>query len=241
MNQSANCTHCKALLRSGEYDWVLTEITQQVEWQGTRHRAIPGVDELRQRDPDFNAADIEDRASVAFWRIATADRLGKADPIRKIASPLMVQQYEAMLHGPPGQPRLFWADCAVGSVRLIGAIAGEADDRAVVEIDWNGKRFAAQNGQPPRQAGGESLFHTLMVFSRHHNSKTEVGKGISSAHCPNCGAPESTGASNACEYCGTVLTDGAHGWVLTDFLPRLDPRAQSLLHELNEHGSPVVQ
>src|SRR5207302_4081403 len=26
MNQAANCTHCKALLRSGQYDWVLAEI-----------------------------------------------------------------------------------------------------------------------------------------------------------------------------------------------------------------------
>ena len=34
MNQSAQCAHCKALLRSGEYDWVLTEITQASEWSG---------------------------------------------------------------------------------------------------------------------------------------------------------------------------------------------------------------
>ena len=236
MNQSANCDHCKALLRSGEYDWVLTEITQHCEWDGVRHRKIPGVAELRSRDPDFNAAGIEDQASVAFWRVATADRLGKVDPIRKVASPLMVKSYEAMLHPPPGQPRTFWADCAVGSVRLIGVIAGDADDRAVVEVDWNGKRFAVQPGQPPRPAGDEVLFHTLLVFCRHHDVKTEVGKGVSSAHCPSCGAPESGGASNACEFCGTVLTDGAHGWVLTEFLPRLDPRAQAMLNQLSHAG-----
>lgn len=238
MNQSANCDHCKALLRSGQYDWVLTEITQHSEWHGVRHCGIPGTTELRQRDPDFNAADIEDRASVAFWRIATADRLGKADPIRKVASPLMVQGYEAMLHSGNGQPRMFWADCAVGSVQLIGIVPGDADDQAVVEITWNGHRFVAQPGQPPRPAGGETLFHTLLIFCRHQNCKTDVGKGVSSAHCPNCGAPESGGTSNSCDFCGTVLTDGAHGWVLTEFLPRLDPRAQGLLSQL--HHAPVL-
>src|SRR5207249_4219980 len=29
MNQNANCTHCGAMLRSGQYDWVLAEITQE--------------------------------------------------------------------------------------------------------------------------------------------------------------------------------------------------------------------
>jgi hypothetical protein len=44
INQSANCTHCKALLRSGQYDWVLSEITQGIEWEGQRHGNLPGVE-----------------------------------------------------------------------------------------------------------------------------------------------------------------------------------------------------
>ena len=85
MNQSTNCDHCKALLRSGQYDWVLAEITQEVEWQGQRHGAVPGVGTIRSRDPEFNAVELEDRASVIYWRKATADRLGKIDPRRKAA------------------------------------------------------------------------------------------------------------------------------------------------------------
>jgi hypothetical protein len=64
LNQSANCAHCKAMLRSGQYDWVLSEITQEVEWHGARHGDLPGVAALRSRDPDFNAVELEDRASV---------------------------------------------------------------------------------------------------------------------------------------------------------------------------------
>ena len=68
MNQSANCQRCKAELRSGEYDWVLAEITQESEWQRSALQDIPGVDRLRQQDPGFDALAIEDRASVIFWR-----------------------------------------------------------------------------------------------------------------------------------------------------------------------------
>jgi predicted lipid-binding transport protein (Tim44 family) len=232
MNQSAVCEHCKALLRSGQYDWVLTEITQQSEWNGVRHRQIPGVQNLRQRDPEFNAAGIEDRASVAFWRVATAERLGKIDPIRKVASDQFVQTFTPHLHPTVGRPRVFYGDDAVGSVRLLGIVPAADMDRAAVEVTWNGTPFAANPPGPPRAVGQAGLFNTVLVFFRRSDARTEVGTGIASAHCPNCGAPESGGASNACEFCGTVLTDGAHGWVLDAFLPRLDPRAQELLSTL---------
>jgi hypothetical protein len=238
MNQSAECAHCKALLRSGQYDWVLTEITQQSEWNGVRHRQIPGVDDLRRRDPDFNAAGTEDRASVAFWRFATAERLGKADPLRKVASPAFLKTLDPYLHPPAGQPRQFRGDDAVGSVRLLGILPAGAYDRAAVEVTWNGTPFVAGPDGPPRRIGEAALYYSHLVFCRRADTKTEVGKGISSAHCPTCGAPESGGVSNACDFCGTVLTDGAHGWVLDAFLSRADPQAQSLLAELH-HRTPV--
>jgi predicted lipid-binding transport protein (Tim44 family) len=238
MNQSAVCEHCMALLRSGQYDWVLTEITQQSEWSGVRHRQIPGVQNLRLKDPDFNAAGIEDRASVAFWRVATAERLGKIDPIRKVASDQFIRTFEPHLRSGDGKPRVFYADDAVGSVRLLGIVEGGEIDQAAVEVIWNGTPFAAASQGPPRQVGQQGLFNTVLVFFRRSNAKTEVGKGIASAHCPNCGAPESGGLTNACEFCGTVLTDGTHGWVLDAFLPRTDPRSLELLASIG--GSHTV-
>lgn len=240
MNQSAVCAHCKALLRSGQYDWVLTEITQQSEWNGVRHRQIPGVQELRQRDADFNAAGIEDRASVAFWRVATAERLGKIDPVRKVASDEFVHTFEPHFHPPDGRPRVFYADDAVGSVRLMGILSAPDVDRAAVEVTWNGTPYAASPQGPPRQVGQAGLFNTVLVFFRRSNAKTEVGKGIASAHCPNCGAPEAGGAVTSCEFCGTVLNDGTHGWVLEAFLPRFDPRAQELAASLQGSATAVT-
>jgi hypothetical protein len=64
-----------------------------------------------------------------------------------------------------------------------------------------------------------------------------VAKGISSAHCPNCGAPESGGITGACEFCGTALNDGSNGWVLDNILSFADPEAQAMLGQLNVgHG-----
>ena len=232
MNQSANCTHCKALLRSGEYDWVLAEITQEEEWDGGRHGQRPGMTDLQQRDPDFNAVELEDRASVMFWRKATADRVGKIDPLRKIASPQFGDSYATQLRPPPNSQRTFFGDCAVGSVQLLGVSGDDSIERALVEIRWSAHRYVASPGSPPQPTPEEALFHTLFVLARKAGVKTEAGKGISSAHCPNCGAPEPGGTSNACDYCGTVLNDGAHGWVLDDITARNEPRGMELMGSL---------
>ncbi|HET6252295.1 MAG TPA: Tim44 domain-containing protein, partial [Tepidisphaeraceae bacterium] len=233
LNQSANCTHCKAMLRSGQYDWVLSEITQEVEWDGERHGQLPGVAALRNTDPEFNAVELEDRASVMFWRKATADRIGKIDPLRKAASEAFCQAYAPAIHPSPDGHRQFFADCAIGSVQLLGVMSAASGDRAVVEVRWSGKLVGLWTNQPPRVLEENHLEYTLLVLWRAAGTKTDSGKGISSAHCPNCGAPESNDASNACEFCGAVLNDGAHGWILVDLANKNEARGNQLLAELN--------
>jgi DnaJ-domain-containing protein 1 len=234
MNQSANCTHCKALLRSGAYDWVLTEITQASEWEVPRRATLPGVADLKQRDPEFDTVAIEDRASVMFWRKATADRIGKIDPLRKIASPEFSEAYAAQWKGPPGQARQFAADCAVGAVQTMGVIAAEDRERALVSIRWSGTEAVVDPAGRVRNTGNSLWAATLFVLARQASAKTDAGKSVSSAHCPNCGAPESGGASDACEFCGTVLNDGLHGWVLEEVLKQDEPRARELIGQMRE-------
>ncbi|HEX4795140.1 MAG TPA: TIM44-like domain-containing protein [Humisphaera sp.] len=236
MNQSANCTHCKAQLRSGEYDWVLAEITQDQEWDASRAGEQPGVAQLRQTDPDLNASELEDRASVMFWRKAAADRLGKIDPLRKIASPAFAETYALQLRATDNGQRTFFGECAVGSVKLLGVGANGPSEQAAVEIRWSAKRYISNRGQPATTNGENALFHTLFILSRNAGSKTDAGKGISSAHCPTCGAPYAGGGENACTYCGTVLNDGAHGWVLTDITARSEPRGREVLQRLGHFG-----
>ena len=60
-----------------------------------------------------------------------------------------------------------------------------------------------------------------MVFNRKAGLKTEAGKkGNSITNCPNCGAPTEVTSSGQCAYCGSVITNGEHDWVLTDIHSR---------------------
>jgi hypothetical protein len=175
---------------------------------------------------------LEDLTSVIFCRKATADRLGKIDSLRKSASDPFCQAYAPALRPGPDRQRKFFADCAVGSVRLMGVSSDPRGDRAVVEVRWSGKLVMISPAAPPRVLEEGHLDYTLMVLWRQAGAKTDVGKGISSAHCPSCGAPESDTANNACEFCGMILNDGAHGWILIDLASRNEPRGHQILGEL---------
>lgn len=61
----------------------------------------------------------------------------------------------------------------------------------------------------------------VMVFNRKAGLKTQAGqKGTSITNCPNCGAPTEITSAGQCTYCGSVITNGEHDWVLTDIHSR---------------------
>ena len=61
----------------------------------------------------------------------------------------------------------------------------------------------------------------VMVFNRKAGVKTDPGRqGNSVTNCPNCGAPTEITSSGQCPYCGSIVTNGEHDWVLTEFRPR---------------------
>ena len=103
INQTAKCTSCDSLLRSGQHDWVLCEITQACEWKVAEEREIPGVAAYREdHDPGFNFQHLEDRASVVFWRRAMADRTGDAASLAKMATAEFCDNYAERLKPQSG-------------------------------------------------------------------------------------------------------------------------------------------
>lgn len=53
-----------------------------------------------------------------------------------------------------------------------------------------------------------------LKFMRTLGVKTGQLSNKSTASCPNCGAPVDVNAAGQCAYCGTVITNGEHDWVL---------------------------
>jgi uncharacterized tellurite resistance protein B-like protein len=166
------------------------------------------------------------------------DRTGDIRHLHKVATDEFCRRYETGLRAAPDRP--FYADCAVGSVQTVGLLRGQGLDRAVVEVRWSGTRFLTRAGKLER-SGHDAVAQSLFVLVRKSGVSSDLGRAISSAHCPNCGAPEASATSNACEFCGQVLNDPGRMWVLADILVATSPEGRALLLEIDQaraRGSP---
>lgn len=225
----SKCDVCNALLRSGEYDWVLVSITQACEWGIRPQPAVPGMDELVKSDPGFNMQHLKERASVIFWRKIETERTGKIDFLRKVALDEFSENESNWLKADKSGARRFYTSCAVGIINLLGIEAGEDKDRAMVEVVWSGIPSTQTAGKIQPSSGGPINQKNVFILVRKHGAQTKLESTLASAHCPSCGAPEQTGTENECQYCGAVMNDGKVEWVLEAVCDRTDDRVAGML------------
>ncbi len=196
---SAQCAACKTWVNSGQYDWVLTEITQSCEWRlRDPARDIDGWAEAAAGDPALSLPALEDRASVIFWRWLDARRLGEPGPLRAVSEPKFCESFAEGGWGAAFQ------NAAVGAVEVV-AFEESGDWRRVhVVVKWS--------------AAGELRSH-FFVLSRALEAKTDARQGMRTARCPSCGAPPAERSEAVCAYCSSPLNDGKKDWVLTKIVP----------------------
>lgn len=228
INRFARCASCEAFLRSGEYDWVLAEITQGSVWQPKRDPEDEIAYSYRERrDPGFSIQHLEDRTSVIFWRKAMADRLGTVNPLLKMATDDLCQQFADHYEKHESRSeRRYLGGCAVGSVEFRGIVETDNSDYALVQIHWSANEFSVRSDGAIYDHERWSRYRHLFVLMRKRGVQSNIQRSIDSAHCPNCGAPESDVASDACEFCNTVLNDGSHDWVLSEYLVQYSTAAR---------------
>ena len=200
ISEVVKCEYCQALVNSGEHDWVLAEITQPEEWRAEPAVGqVPGLEELRSRDPSISRQELEDRVSVSFWKWVEARSTGKPDKLSRFCMqpPLdeAARHALALIKTP-------LREVAVGSADLKRIDSKDGIDRATLEIRWSA---AADQGPPTHHRHSFVLGRAAQVQSR---------RGLSSLDCPSCGGPLASSDEVTCRYCNTPLTGGKHEWAL---------------------------
>ena len=241
LNQADVCESCGGKVLGGTHDDVLTEITQEFEWRGAKPESCPAAAKYRnQHDPAFNERQLEDRASVIFWRKAMADRLGDVKPLLKMALPSFTTSYADKLHMQGGLRR-FRGGCAVGSVNVVDVKSGPEFDSAHVQIAWAGSSMEVNAAGEQKKTSENAIFRHEYVLVRKAGVQTRLERSFISCHCPSCGAPEGDSISSTCEYCGAVRNDGSSDWVLSEILTApLVRESYALASNHKQNGNAVV-
>ncbi|MEW4562543.1 TIM44-like domain-containing protein [Bremerella sp. JC770] len=229
VNQWEKCPSCESTVRSGEHDWVLSEISDQSSWKVTKPFKMSSATRYWiKQDQGFSAHYLEDRASVIFFRKFLADRLGVIDPLGKVATDRFCDGYEKKLVPNDFGKRMVYMHPKILAADVSGVIAEEPYDRALMHIRWTARRGTIDRHGELELEKDPVQISTMMVLVRKHGARTRIERTITSSHCPKCGAPESNNASHACEFCHTVLNDGALEWTLADVLPFTSTAAMAL-------------
>jgi tellurite resistance protein len=217
------CASCHAIVNSGEYDWVLTEITQASEWNYRPPRIIAGIETLQAADPTFNPWHIEDRSSVIFYRFVAAQFFADPRYMAKLADAGFMHQYKEFFVPLNNGRHRYYADAAVGGIELIDVINAsgtEECDRLRVKVSWSGhQEEMIVPGLIRPEPELSTIFCQEFILCRKKGAKTSDKNILSSVHCPGCGAPEARSDKPYCEYCRAPLNDGSRDWVLDDIRP----------------------
>ncbi|MCD4701880.1 MAG: TIM44-like domain-containing protein [Candidatus Aegiribacteria sp.] len=218
LSDTGKCESCDSVLASGEYDWVLAEITQSMEWNVVSDKSlIPGFESMEIIDPAFNIQQIEDRTSVIFWRLTKSWFTNDVSDARKVTLPSFIEGLQEQLSNTRSDRGwLFFKDAAVGTVEVQSIIPGSKNrmDSIEVLVKWSGIDSRRNNDGKVSVIGRKTIRPRIFTLVRKHGTATVVDQSLRSSHCPGCGAPYEGGPTGECEYCGRPLNDGSQNWVL---------------------------
>ena len=224
LNQFGKCRSCDGQVRSGVYDWVLSEITQESEWrEKVPRRVVNAARSYREQyDASFSAQQLEDRASVIFARQEMADAEGTLDALRKMASPGYCASYDGH------RKETFRGDLSIGALDLAGILIEAEKHYALLDVHWAGKLFT--RGEADSISAGEKWkrFRHQMVLVRQAGVQSNLDVAMQSSHCPSCGAVEEELAVDSCPYCQAHTATGQYDWVLEGWAPYHSKRARQL-------------
>jgi Tim44-like domain len=214
----AECPACQSVVNSGQYDWVLAEITQDSEWVvPSSNTAVPGWDALQEDDPGLNIQHLEDRASVIFWRSLMAVYFQDFSLVK----PVLASTIDSVPKlWNPGED-IFWKTPAVGVVEVVQAVPASNDefDRILLLVRWSATKAVGDRRSPKKLDERRIRTHVLFL-KRRKGTISKVSQTFSSFSCAGCGASIDVGGSAVCVYCGAVLNDGTTDWVMEDVGPR---------------------
>ena len=214
----AECAQCQSIVNSGQYDWVLAEITQDEEWViPPAQHSVRGWDKLQQSDPGLNFQHIEDRASVIFWRALMAVYFDDVS----YAAPVLDSQISAFPKLWAYESGSFWKTPAVGVVEIVQCVPARDDnfDRILVMVRWSATK-AKGDRKKPLLLGHQRIYSHVLILKRRKGTTSNIDNAFASFSCSGCGAPIDVGAAQACGFCGSPLNDGSGDWVLEGVGPR---------------------
>lgn len=224
MGEVARCASCQTLCALGDYDWVLSEITQADDFVNSNTRLTKaGTFTQRIRsalaaDADFSIQAIEDKASNAYMQIMAAQVTRQPERMRRFVSD---PAFETLAQRHAQQSPFIFNRLFLNSVTAIDYYRAEGKDNLVVALKRTAQRVSVDGDRLVLLDQGLYVGNEVMILTRDADAviDTSGAKASLYAHaCPACGAPVGDTLDLKCAYCGEVLNSTRREWIVSALL-----------------------
>ena len=211
--------------QASDPSYINKEVSQKADSDITMDYSPMVAQQIQAIDPEFSSDKFIGFAREVFMTIQQAWTAKDWKPIRPFESETLFNQHKQQLDeyirlGKTNVvEKIGIKHCSLHSFRQDG-------DKEVLTVWLNAvmrdyviddKTKKVLESDPNR----DWYMKYEMVFNRKAGLKTDPAKkGNTITNCPNCGAPTEITSSGQCAYCGSVITNGEHDWVLTDIHSR---------------------
>ena len=221
IGEVCKCTHCNAMVNSGEFDWVLSEITQHDDYyrddvfSAKLGNLETKVHEMVSVYGDFSVQLVEDKASNAYMQIMTAQALQDPAVMRRFVSDaLFLKLAPKFERNQEIFNRLF-----LNKVTLIGAQKKENQNILIISTVCSIQRVMITNNRAELIDPEIRIKEEVIFLTR--DARVGAGKGSIYQHtCPACGGPVKNTLDIKCSYCGSLLNSTANDWVVSALMSR---------------------
>ena len=220
MGELCRCQYCQVMVNSGEFDWVLAEITQEEDYGRNSMmaaRVSPNLDEavaeLTREAPDLAVQLIEDKASNAFMQIMTALATRNPAVVRRFVSDDALAAITAMIP----QENIIFNRIYLNEAMLLEA--GRTDGRHVLKVGMTacsqrvkigiGNRFIPVDDEEIKSG-------YVVVLERDAHAVPDKG-ALYQHQCPSCSGAIGDTLDINCQYCGSPLNSATNEWIVTGF------------------------
>jgi hypothetical protein len=193
--------------------WLISLPGAGARW-GATFDDVPGLAELRKRDPAFDSTAFLRRAASGFVKLQTAWSSQDPAPIRAFLSDGVAQRFELQVGIQRARGwRYVFHDLGMSSIQIVAATSSEAFDALHVRFDASSViRKVDLNGEPLEGGEVPRKFSDVWTFLRRRGAGSRSGAGLLESRCPSCGTRITAEAK--CPSCGTWLQSGELDWVL---------------------------
>lgn len=175
---------------------------------------------LKRRDPAFSESKFLGEVSNLYVRFQDAWSARDLTDVRPHLTEELYAKSDRQVKGYIQRGQTNHVErVSVLSANIVGCTCDSKNDVVTVEILSRICDYVTDDrtGNVIRGDMNRELFMTYRwTFIRTLGKLTAEDEIVDDKKCPNCGAPLDLNRSAVCEYCGSVVTSGEYGWVVSD-------------------------